>query len=125
MIKRVMVVVLLGCVGLTAGVTLGTLFSGTNISRAFTATSAAKPFPSALMPFQSNCHGDMSCPSTPVLLPKVTVRHLLPSLDDLTVYRRLIYSGVPMRGYVLLGLLAGLSAAVGFLVPSRSRLTRR
>jgi hypothetical protein len=29
-----------------------------------------------------------------------------------------------MGGYVLLGLLAGLSAALGFLVPPRSRLTR-
>jgi len=27
-------------------------------------------------------------------------------------------------GYVLLGLLAGLSAALGFLLPPRSRLTR-
>jgi hypothetical protein len=31
---------------------------------------------------------------------------------------------IPVGGYVLLGLLAGLSAALGFLVPPRSRLAR-
>jgi len=30
---------------------------------------------------------------------------------------------LPMGGYVLFGLLAGLSAALGFLVPPRSRVT--
>jgi len=31
--------------------------------------------------------------------------------------------GLPMGDYVLFGLLAGLSAALGFLVPPRSRVT--
>jgi hypothetical protein len=73
-----MVVVLLGCVGLTAGVTLGTLFPSTEIIT-FTTSSGTGT---------------------------------------------LIHRGLPMGGYVLLGLLAGLSAALGFLVPPRSRLTR-
>ena len=128
MLKRVMVVVLLGCVGLTAGVAFGTLFSSNNISRPFTMarswngpTSAAKPFPSALMPFRSNCHGALRYQSTPVQLPKITVHHLHPgSLSGVAPSAPL-----PMGGYVLLGLLAGLSAALGFLVPPRSRLTRR
>jgi hypothetical protein len=80
MLRRVMLVVLLGCLGLTAGVTLGTLFPSTEIIT-FTTTSGSDG--------------------------------------------RLIHSGVPMGGYVLLGLLAGVSAAVGLLVPPRSRLTRR
>jgi hypothetical protein len=75
-----MVVVLLGCLGLTAGVTLGTLFPAESFIT-FTTTSGG--------------HGT------------------------------LIYRGLPMGGYVLLGLLAGWSAALGFLVPPRSRLTRR
>jgi hypothetical protein len=87
MLKRVMVVVLLGCVGLTAGVALGTLFPSQVIHTSATNTTC------------------LWCPQLP------------PS--------RLIHSGLPMGGYVLLGLLAGLSAAVGFLVPPRSRLTKR
>jgi len=80
MLKRAMVLVLLGCVGLTASVTLGTLFPS-SVTITFTTTNSS--------------HG------------------------------RLIHTGVPMDGYVLLGLLAGLSAALGFVVPPRSRLTRR
>ena len=39
-------------------------------------------------------------------------------------FRRAGASGrLPMGGYVLFGLLAGLSAALGFLVPPRSRVT--
>jgi hypothetical protein len=69
-----MVVVLLGCVGPTAGVAFGTLFSGYE-----------------------------------VMTIGMTGNHLV------TV------GGHPMGSCILFGLVAGLSAALGFLVPPRSR----
>src|SRR5262249_46298449 len=84
-LKRVMVVMLLGCVGLTAGVALGTLFSGHEVMHT----------------------------GVPLNYFGVPMGHVHPG----TV------GGPPIGGYVLLGLLAGLSAALGFLVPRKSRVT--
>ena len=119
-----MVVVLLGCVGLTAGVAFGTQFSGDQ-SRA--------SIPSIQPPAQSSCHQDWRWPEAAprgphhhpvssssfrcvVQMPSMPVR--LGSLSDSAPS-----GGLPIAGYVLFGLLAGLSAALGFLVPPRSRVT--
>jgi hypothetical protein len=126
MLNRVMVVVLLGCLGLTAGLALGTVFASTNVSNTFTPARTWDAPPIAVMPPQSvasvyvvgNCHSGRLY-SAPVQMPKLRVLHLQPSsLSD----------GGPsaplaMGGYVLLGFLAGLSAALGFLVAPRSRVT--
>jgi hypothetical protein len=101
-----MVVVLLGCVGLTAGVTLGTLYPSSVIS-SFTAVN-------------TTCLSDWSHGHRPVTIGLGR----MPDIGCPSFPSRLIHRGVPMGGYVLLGLLAGLSAALGFLVPPRSRLTR-
>jgi hypothetical protein len=115
-----MVVVLLGCVGLTAGVAFGTLFSGPEVHLSI---------PSIQPPAQSSCHQDWrwreAAPRGPRHHPlsssswRSPVRCLLKS-PAINIHRA--PSGrLPMGGYVLFGLLAGLSAAVGFLVPPRSR----
>src|SRR5262245_6806126 len=140
MLRRVMVVVLLGCVGLTAGVTLGTLFPS-SVVRAFT-------------PLRTSCQRLHS--GSRLLPPNIRVHHTAsagrgqrgqpaarwsaggvggqgprnahvraPDVGCPSFAGRLIHRGVSMGGYVLLGSLAGLSAALGFLVPPRSRLTRR
>src|SRR5262245_55126944 len=83
MLSRAMVVVLLGCVELAAGITFGTLVPSAVVSTS-TTTTVCQHF---------------GC------------------LSDLTVPYQLIHGGVPMGGYVLLGLVAGLSTALGFLVP--------
>src|SRR5215475_12947405 len=125
MLRKVMVVVLLGCVGLTAGVAFGTVFSS-NQSRA--------SIPSIQPPAQSSCHQDWRWREA---APRGPRRHPLSSSSS---FRCLVQmpsmpvpgslsgsapsGGLPMGGYVQFGLLAGLSAAVGFLVPPRSRPTR-
>jgi hypothetical protein len=110
-----MVVVLLGCVGLTAGVAFGTVFSG-NEAR-----------PSIVLPVQGSCHQDWYYYYSPSDLradprpyhPAVRCLFQLPvRISDSAGSGRL-----PMSDYVLSGLLAGLSAALGFLVPPRSRAT--
>jgi hypothetical protein len=128
MLKRLMVVMLLGCIGLTAGVAFGTLFSANNSSGAFTAgrswnppTSTAVPFQNAVVSLQGNCHSASLYQSAPVLPPNIAAHHLQPAnLGDVGPSGRL-----RLGSYVLFGLLAGLSAALGFLVPPRSRVTRR
>ena len=121
MLKRAMVVVLLGCVGLTAGVAFGTLFSGNEIKA------------SVVLPAQANRHNDVFLRNTtfrtgacnsPSLLAHIRVLHhqkaVRAPLRKAAVVVHTEPSGqLPMGGYVLLGLLAGLSAALGFLVPSR------
>jgi hypothetical protein len=133
MLGRVMVVVLLGCVGLTAGVALGTLASGNEVTAP------------AVLYLRISCHHSASH----LLLPSIRVHHkhwtgsavgpcprvahvrapdggrprgvhFLPKIIESAPSGRL-----SMGSYVLLGLLAGLSAALGFLVPPRSHLTRR
>jgi hypothetical protein len=128
-----MVVVLLGCVGLTAGITLGTLFPSNEVR-----------LPFGLLYSQKGCHSDWRLPSAAHRPPaKVRVHrwssggvagpgpraaHVrapnreCPRLLPLIIRHS---APLPMGGYVLLGLLAGLSAALGFLVPPRSSLTRR
>jgi len=128
MLKKVMLVVLFGCLGLTAGVACGTLFSGNNVSRTFTPlrswdtpqTSAATPAKHTVAPFylQGNCHR-LRNTSTRVLLPTNTVQHLQPGSLGGTAPP----GPLPMGAYVLFGLLGGLSAALGFLVPPGSNLT--
>src|SRR5215475_2182676 len=112
MLRKVMVVVLLGCVGLTAGVAFGTVFSS-NQSRA--------SIPSIQPPAQSSCYWrwppDLAAHRGPHHHPvaRSSFRCLVKSpaiVTDSAPSGRL-----PMGGYVLLGLLAGLSAALGFLVP--------
>jgi len=130
MLKRVMVVVLLGCVGLTAGLAFGTLFTGHEVRNI--------SVPTHVVPAQSshvrlpmlrvgpcaqparfsqnvpvNLRASVSL-SSPVHLIRGSPVHLI---------RHFTAAGLTLDGYVLLGLLAGLSAAVGFLVPPRSSLT--
>jgi hypothetical protein len=121
-----MVFVLLGCVGLTAGVALGTLFSS-NQSRASVHSQG--------FPAQSSCHQDWRWHSPSDLANTVGGQPPPPSLQGVAhdggcaVFLPLRISdsapsgGLPMGDYVLFGLLGGLSAALGFLVPPRSRLT--
>ncbi|HEX9554763.1 MAG TPA: hypothetical protein VF983_16275 [Streptosporangiaceae bacterium] len=206
-LNRVMVVVLLGCVGLTAGLAFGTLFSS-NQSFSFSCRSGIGPQPwcsptvtpttslgvTVVMPPRSSykkpanfvsaeemvrwhprlhpgvrevAHGDRvielsptgfrpalcsSCSSDRRAVCAIARRHC----DDYTAQwlalRRVVKWGLqgvgsrpykviwhgappvgfprpatsgrlPMGGCVLFGLLAGLSAALGFLVPPRSRVT--
>jgi len=215
MLNRVMVVVLLGCVGLTAGLAYGTLFSSnqsfthscrstwklwgnrsqpgggpqpwcspTNTSRTslgVTVVLPAKTFHADFIPapelvrwhprlhpgVREVAHGERvieltptgfrpalcsSCSSDRRAVCKVARRHC----DDYTAHwlalrkavkccllgqggrwYKMIWRGappagfwwpgasgrLPIGGYVLVGLLAGLSAALGFLVPPRSRMS--
>jgi hypothetical protein len=113
-----MVVVLLGCVGLTAGVAFGTLFSG---------NQSTVSIPSIQPPAQSSCHQDWRWPEA---APRGPHHHPVASSSFRCVVQLPVRisdgapSGrLPMGGYVLFGLLGGLSAALGFLVPPRSRVT--
>jgi hypothetical protein len=115
-LKRVMVVMLLGCVGLTAGVAFGTLFRS-NVISTFT-------------PVNTSCHSDLSHQHPSVTITRLqhpgargNARLRAPDSGCPSYHGGLIYRGLPTGGYVLLGLLAGLSAALVFLVPPRSRVT--
>jgi len=123
-----MVVALLGCIGLTAGVAVGTLFSA-NATRA-----------SVVLPAKASRHNDVFLRLTPSSRHSALC-HSTASLAHIWIHRSKAVNAplrkaaavvlwapsgpLPMGTYVLLGLLAGLSAALGFLVPRRSRLTRR
>jgi len=117
-----MVVVLLGCVGLTAGVALGTLFP----------SNQTKPF---VLFVQTSCDAGWHLYLPSHLANTAGGHHPPPDLQgvahgggcivDVPVRISAASGGLPMSGCVLLGLLAGLSAALGFLLPPRSRLTRR
>ena len=118
MVKRVMVVVLLACVGLTAGVAFGTLFSSTQSRPHFT-----------VLRTQTRCDAGWRLHSPSDLVTTIRGHHPPPKLQgvahgggclimDVPV-RISDPSGLPVSGYVLLGLLAGLSAALGFLVPPK------
>ena len=127
-----MVVVLLGCVGLTAGVAFGTVFSS-NQSRA-----PVYSVPTVL-PLRS-CHQgwrSVYWPSDMVARPRWKhpgVRGLAPharcllQMPSMPVRLGSVSDSAPSGGlaigdYVLFGFLGGLSAAVGFLVPPKSSLT--
>lgn len=86
-LNRVMIAVMLGCVGLTAGLAYGTLFPRRDVVH-------------FLPLIKSNPGGPMHL-------------HLPWNAPA---------AGLPLYGYILFGLLAGLSAALGFLVPPTSRL---
>jgi hypothetical protein len=118
-LQRVMIVVLLGCVGLTAGVAFGTVFSSPQISV------------SIMLPVQNRCHQDWrSYSPSDLAFPRgphhPVMRRLTPGGSCLLKSPAVITQpsgGLPMGGYVLFGLVAGLSAALGFLVPPRSSVT--
>jgi hypothetical protein len=119
-----MVVMFLGCLGVTAGLAVGTLFSSNEVRPSI---------PSFLLPAHGSCHHErLQSPhlkmmtgvaSKPAYLstgPQVgrCLTQLPIRISDSAPSNRL-----SMGGYVLFGLLAGLSAALGFLVPPRPRLT--
>jgi hypothetical protein len=118
-LKRVMVVVLLGCVGLTAGVACGTLFSGNGIKASM---------PSIVQPAKGSCHNDWRLNSPWDVAPNTGVHHTYVNAHGVggcvvllpLIIRDSAPSGqLPIGGYVLFGLVGGLSAALGFLVPPR------
>jgi hypothetical protein len=121
-LKRVMVVVLLGCLGLTAGLAFGTF--STHQPRIHFSTGPA--------PNICQHHSRVFSPSD--LRPHHPTEHHLKSPSSFGPKGQCLVSLVkspavivdsapwlPIGGYVLLGLLAGLSAAIGFLVPPKSR----
>jgi len=125
-----MVVVLLGCVGLTAGVAFGTLFSG-NQSRAFSGNHS-RPFSgngvkaSIVLPaVRYGCHQSFRLYSAPDPVANIGNHHtrVSPPTHGERLRHGAPSGGHPMGDYVLFGLLAGVSAALGFLVPPRSGLT--
>ncbi len=194
-LDRVMVVVLLGCVGLTAGLAFGTMFSshesfshscrsgggpqpwcsptdGSRTSLGVTVVIPAKTFPSGFTPapkllrlqidhpgVREVAHGERVIEVTPTGFGPsgrwaacvIDRRHCNDYTAHWLAMRRavkwsLLGSGgrqykviwhgappvgfrwpgmsgrLPIGGYVLFGLLAGLSAALGFLVPPGSRV---
>jgi hypothetical protein len=141
-LNRVMVVVLLGCVGLTAGVAFGTLFSSSEIRETFV-VPAHTLSASDLVRMERGTH-----PAVRVVahgrrvIELSTPGHRIDADEDWSALCIATLSpdvgpggpacAVPLHpsdprlalgGYVLFGLLAGLSAALGFLVPPRSRVT--
>jgi hypothetical protein len=164
-LNRVMVVVLLGCVGLTAGLAFGTLFSGNQSATSLfpghgpvtsLGISVVEPpkssftFPARFRPaadlvrltrmghfpgVRVFAHGERVIelspkPFSPEGRWNVCVanrrycdgcgRHTCGGTAGLAAMSS--YVG-PMGSCILFGLLAGLSAAFGFLVPPRSRVT--
>jgi hypothetical protein len=136
MLKKVMVVVLLGCVGLTAGLAFGTWWFSSHQPRAqFSALRVQNTCqndwrlysPSDLVP---NIRGHHPPPGVPGAgTRKPSEHHLahggrcLVQLPAMPITGSAPSSRLPLGGYVLFGLLAGLSAALGFLMPPRSSVT--
>jgi hypothetical protein len=117
-----MVIVLLGCVGLTAGVAFGTLFSSPEIRT------------SIMLPDRGSCHQDwyFIWTSDPTAAPRgphqPVIRRLVPLIKCPVMLPAKISvsgpsGGLPMGDYVLFGFLGGLSAGLGFLVPPKSSQT--
>jgi hypothetical protein len=155
-----MVVALLGCVGLTAGVTLGTLFPSYDLTRYYVSSGLLLPANSPrsaselvimirndhpgvrVIAYGRHCQGCQrlkrhigfdatgSLGSTEMAV-HLAIREVIAANDGKVerTWPGEIFRLPPRRyglsGYVLLGLVAGLSAALGFLVPPRSRLTRK
>jgi hypothetical protein len=153
-----MVVVLLGCVGLTAGVAFGTLFPSYDATRysvpAGLLLPAHSPYSGSELEFMTrddhpgvrvvayggHCQGCRwlkrhigffatgSLGSTERAV-HLAVKEVIAANDGKveSTWPGEIFRLPPRRyglsGYVLFGLLAGLSAALGFLVPPRSSLT--
>ncbi len=116
-----MVVVLLGCVGLTAGLACGTLFSGHEVRNIsvhllFPAQSSHVRLPSLRV-------GPCAQPARVSQNLPVSWSPAIRLSSPVRLIRHVTVAGLPLYGYVLFGLLAGLSAALGFLVPPRSRVT--
>jgi hypothetical protein len=152
-LTRVMVVVLLGCVGLTAGLAYGTLFSSNEIGATIVVPAESSyTFPSRYSSapdvvrimrglhrgvrvvahgdrvLELSANGSLSDAQKAAGLRPVSLRYAV-NMVLLGVGRmpKVIWHGtagrLPLGGYVLFGLLAGLSAALGFLVPPTSRAT--
>src|SRR5262245_54500214 len=119
-----MVVVLLGCAGATAGLAFGTWSLSSDQPRVH--------FRAVLLPVENSCDSHWRlrlAPDVPGLgmgkHDKVHVGGKCRTIPPAIITPGSVASGRRSIGsYILLGLLAGLSAALGFLVPPRSRLTR-
>jgi hypothetical protein len=130
MLRKVMVVVLLGCVGLTAGVAFGTLFTGHEVGNISVPTHVV-PAQSSHVQLPALRVGPCAQPArinqnVPVnLRASVSLSSPVHWMRSSPVHliRHFTATGLTLYGWVLFGLLAGLSAAVGFLVPPRSSLT--
>src|SRR5258705_13123683 len=122
MLRRVMVVVLLACVGLTAGVAFGTLFSG-NGSKASIVLPAVRT--TVLPTVRFSCHQSwrLNSASDPGANVGVHDTHMSAPTHGERLRHGPPSGRLPMGGYILFGLLAGLSAALGFLVPPKLSLT--
>jgi len=128
MTKKVMLFVLFGCVGMTAGLAFGTWWFSTH--------QPAARF-SVVWQVQNTCHHRQRLPpgvpgARAVRKPAehhlahggACVSHVRPpSVHQLpAMIGESAASGqLPLDAYVLFGLLAGLSAALGFFVPPGSR----
>src|SRR5262249_21954939 len=103
----------------------GTLFSGHEVSNIGA--------PTHFVPTQSSSHVRVSwlrvapCARSAMISQNVPVRlnHPVSHSSPVHLVRGVPAAGLRLHGDVLFGLLAGLSAALGFLVPPRSRLTGR
>jgi hypothetical protein len=159
-VKRIVVVVLLGCVGLTAGVVFGTLFPSYDVTRYDVPAGLLLPANSPhsaselvimtrddhpgvrVIAYGGRCQGcrwlrrHIGFDATGSLGSTERAVHLaireVIAVNDGKVDRtwpgeilRLPPRRYGLSGYGLIGLLAGISAALGFLVPPRSRLTAR
>src|SRR5262245_60111221 len=148
MLKRVMVVVLLGCIGLTAGVAVTgmggqryvktaeiLLRPNSDASHIVAMTKSQHPGvrvfahsngrrPTITVSATGSPEGAFNAVSTATTqVIRQADGHFKSALSSFeTIQQRPL--GNPVH-YGMVGLLAGLSAALGFLVPPRSRLTRR
>ena len=121
MLKNVMVVVLLGCVGVTAGLAFGTW--------SFSSDQPRVHFSVVLLPLENSCNSHRRLPPDVPGLgmgkpDKVRVGGTCRTISPAIITPGSVASGrLTMGSYILLGLLAGLSAALGFLVPPKSPVT--
>jgi|SRR5215467_14977138 len=135
-----MVVVLLGCVGLTAGLAVGTLFASSEFRVTF-AVPAHTLSAADLVSMERGHHPGVHLVARGQRVIELwTTHHPIDVYEDwsslcmATLSPKASPGGPacaipvhpsdprrPLRDYVLLGLLAGLSAAAGFLMPPSSR----
>jgi hypothetical protein len=159
-VKRIVVVVLLGCVGLTAGVVFGTLFPSYDVTRYSVPAGLLLPVDSPhsaadlvrmtrddhpgvrVIAYGGRCQGCRwlkrhigfyatgSLGSTERAV-HLAIREVIAANDGkverawLGEILRLPPRRYGLSGYGIIGLLAGISAALGFLLPPRSRLAAR
>lgn len=140
MLKKVMAVVLLGFLGLTAGVAFGVLFPSYEIADALELPAHSPHSASDVVIMTQDDHpgvrvvayggrliefsatGSLRATERAVNL---AIREVI-AANNGKVKRRMFHGmtlQLPLSGYGLKGLLAGLGTALGFLVPPRSRVT--